>query len=186
MHFCCTPSVLHAPPIFVQCRVLTAGAVLLWVLTCRTSARCSLQITIITIIIIIIIIIMMSRPVVTYSPPSFPRPTNRLTFCSSVAVGKQLKAVAFNIFKLWFMSLCSSVRKAAHIALGDQHSIAAGRERCECLYSCSVRAANIQEVQYHAVFIDWCEMRLHVSAKFGLYPVIADDATATGRKPSCS
>jgi len=81
--------------------------------------------------------------------------TNRHTFCGSVGVGKQLKSVAFNIFNLWFkfMSLGSSVRKATHNALGDQHSIA-GRERCECLYSCSVRAGNIQEVQYHAVSIN--------------------------------
>jgi len=168
MHFCCTPSVLHAPPIFVQCRVLIAGAVLLWVLTCRTystlqlidyhhhhhrhhvSTRC-------------------------HALPSLPRPTNKHTFCDSVAVGKQLKAVAFNIFNLWFkfMSLGISVRRAAHNALGDQHSVA-GSRRCECLYSCSVLAANIHDMHYHAVFINWYEMWLHVSAIFGLYPVIAD------------
>ena len=128
MHFCCTQSVLQAPPIFVQCRVLITGAVLLplllWVLTCRTYG-------------------MLQRADhhhrhhrhhhATHAPPS---PT--------VTVGKQLKAVAVNIFNLCFkfVSLGSSVTKAVHNALGDQH-LMADRERCECRYSCSVRAADI-------------------------------------------
>jgi len=149
MQFCCTPSVLHAPPVFVQCRVLIVGAVLLlllWVLTSRAYSM--LQIA-----------DHHHRHHVSipcHALPSLPHPTNSHIFCGSVAVGKQLKAVAFNIFNLWFkfVSLGSSVRKAARNALGDI-SIWSLTGRDVSAFIVALFAQQIyQEVQYRAIVIN--------------------------------